>query len=76
MTARLTIAMALAVAALAGIALAAPGANEPTARATALTAQVTAPGLAGSSSGELAAPPAARVAAKAAIPELRGNEQQ
>ena len=59
MTARLTIAMALAVAALAGIALAAPGANEPTASATALTAQVTGPGLASSSSGELAAPPAA-----------------
>jgi murein DD-endopeptidase MepM/ murein hydrolase activator NlpD len=66
---RLTIVVMLAVAALTGIALAAPRATEPTARATASTAQVSGPGLVGTSSGVLAAPPAASGGGAFAYPE-------
>ncbi len=54
---------------LTGIAIAAPRANEQTARATALTAQVTAPGLVTSSSGEVAAPPVASAGGAFVYPE-------
>jgi murein DD-endopeptidase MepM/ murein hydrolase activator NlpD len=56
---RLALVVAAVIATLTGIALASSGVDDQTAHATALVAQVAAPGLASGSSGQLAAPPTA-----------------
>lgn len=60
---------AAAIAALTGIALASSGAGGQTAHATALVAQVTAPGLVSGSSGEIVAPPIASGGGAFAYPD-------